>query len=69
MMGILKKILQKIGLSVSTILLFAFYFLVFSLFAIPIRLASDFLRKRQRKSSFIIKQTSPDSLKDVRYEG
>lgn len=69
MIGIPKNILQKIGLYVSAILLFVFYFLVFSLFAIPIRLASDFLKKRQRKSSFIIKQTSPESLKDVRYEG
>jgi hypothetical protein len=69
MFGIIKKILKKIGDAIATVMGLLFYFLIFSPLVFPIRLFTDFLRKREKISNFIPKQKHYESFDKFKYEG
>lgn len=65
----INKGLKKIGDFISTVFLVCFYFVIFGLFALPVRLATDFLKKKAASSTFTPREKQYDSLESFRYEG
>lgn len=62
-------IFKKIGDMISTIFLVCFYFTIFALFAIPVKIIKDFYSRREKASNFIIRSKTYDKLEDFSREG
>jgi len=64
----LSKIRSAVAGLVTNIFLFIFYYSIFALFALPFKLLSGLLSRRQKNSNWIIKESTPSTLKDFQNE-
>ncbi|MGC9603101.1 MAG: hypothetical protein ABSF47_01370 [Minisyncoccia bacterium] len=69
MLGRLSRGLKKFGDFISTFILVIFYFTLFAVFAVCVRLFSDFLGKRPKSSNFIGVRSRFEDLESFRHEG
>jgi hypothetical protein len=63
-----KKIGVAVGNIVSTVILTIFYFTIFPLFAIPVKLISQPLKRKSENSNYMIKEKTLSALKDFESE-
>lgn len=64
----LNKISSAVAGLVTNLFLFIFYYSVFALFALPFKLLSGPLSRKQKNSNWIIKESTPSTLKDFQNE-
>lgn len=65
----LQAVLKFVGDIISTTLLIVFYFTIFALFAIPVRLFADFLRTKPQGSNYAKKVRQFKTLDSFAHEG